>query len=69
MMPKPCVKYRLTEEDIPYYHSGIDGSLFMAADEQFFKNEEYCIDFFLSSDPSMVPMEGVSHSSQRNIFF
>jgi hypothetical protein len=46
LMPSECEKYLLDNDDDPHYWSGIDGSLYLVNDEKFYKNDEYCVDYF-----------------------
>lgn len=48
-MPKHCQKYQHDREE-PYFHSGIDGSLFISGWEKFLTNSEYCVDYFYAKD-------------------
>lgn len=49
-MPKHCVKYQLEEDDGEYFHSGVDGSLYMPDNDEFHSNEDYCVDYFYYKD-------------------
>jgi len=46
--PKHCSRYQLeASEDGDWFHSGIDGSLFVPEHDFFFySNQDYCVDYF-----------------------
>jgi hypothetical protein len=55
-MPKHCQKFLLEREEQMYFHSGVDGSLFVPGWEQFHRNDEYCVDYYYEKgekDPSV----------------
>lgn len=49
-MPKHCQKFHLTQEEDKHYFSGIDGSMFLPANENFHTNDQYCVDYFYYAD-------------------
>lgn len=54
LKPKHCDDYPLEEEtDGKYYHSGIDGSLYLNGTDEFHSNEDYCIDYFYYKDETV----------------